>query len=432
MKRGLLFLCLAAPLAAQNDSRAIEYGAEVRVRNENWNNIFDWNDSADDQRNQIRWRFRSWMKAPVTKDIDVSLGIASETNQILIPSANNAFDEVILENATVNIKKLFVKGLSLSFGRQNLMKGEGFVFLEGNPYDGSRSIYVNMADLAYAWKKSKIEFIGISDPRVDRYLPRINDKHRQLVEWNEQALGAYYTSNDVKNLSLEGYYFYKKEYGDIRPKTNPQYQPDRFIWTAGGRAVRKLPQGFSLTGEFAAQWGHERPSTSLRGNGGYGYLKKTFGQKGRHNLQGGYWHMSGDDPKTTTRNEGWDPLFSRWPKWSELYIYSQFREKGVAYWTNTGMWQGEMNYLVAKPLNLRLTYYRMNSYQPFAGSQAIYSSGTVRGNMYQARGDLSVGKHWKGHVLWEYMQPGSFYRGSGGGWFLRFETIYTYAGRIPI
>ncbi len=37
--------------------------------------------------------------------------------------------------------------------------------------------------------------------------------------------------------------------------------------------------------------------------------------------------MSGDDPSTDD-NEGWDPLFSRWPKWSELYIYSLATEGG--------------------------------------------------------------------------------------------------------
>ena len=89
--------------------------------------------------------------------------------------------------------QLFVKGLSLRLGRQNLIKGEGFLILEGNPWDGSRSIYHNAAVLAYERGKSKLELIGIFDPRMDRYLPRINDKHRQLVEWNESALGAYYT-----------------------------------------------------------------------------------------------------------------------------------------------------------------------------------------------------------------------------------------------
>jgi len=39
-------------------------------------------------------------------------------------------------------------------------------------------------------------------------------------------------------------------------------------------------------------------------------------------------------------------LYSRWPKWSELYIYSQVPEKGVAYWTNLNMWQAEPHHTV--------------------------------------------------------------------------------------
>ena len=60
----LLFLLLTIPpLAAQKGERHFEYGFEVRVRNEDWNNIFDFKDSADDERGQIRYRH-----APLDED----------------------------------------------------------------------------------------------------------------------------------------------------------------------------------------------------------------------------------------------------------------------------------------------------------------------------------------------------------------------------
>jgi hypothetical protein len=32
--------------------------------------------------------------------------------------------------------------------------------------------------------------------------------------------------------------------------------------------------------------------------------------------------------------EGWDPIFSRWPKWSESFIYTFTRESRPSYWSN--------------------------------------------------------------------------------------------------
>ncbi len=424
----VLTVLFAAVLQAQVSERHFDFGFEQRVRNENWNNILDYKDSTDDERGQIRYRTRLWLEAPATHDISFRIGLAQETNQIFQPHTPTHFDEVFFENAYVDVRKIFVPGLSLRFGRQNLARGEGFLFLEGDPYDGSRSVYNNAAVLAYERGKSKLELIGIYDPHTDRYLPRIHDLHRPLVEWDESSLGAYFTTTRLPKTSLEAYYIYKREFNDYRPATNPQFQADRYVYTAGGRAVRKLPRNFSATGEWAWQWGHQRPNRDIRGWGGYGYLKKNFGPQARHSASFGYWALSGDNPATPGRIENWDPLFARWPKWSEMYIYSQFKEVGVAYWTNTGMWQAEAVYVPWKPLSLRGTWYHMNSFHPFAGSPTTFASGTTRGEHYQARADLVVNKHWRGHVLYENLVPGSFYAGNSPGFFFRLEISYLYTG----
>ena len=429
---GLAILLPPACQAQAPSEPVIEWGFEQRVRNENWDNILDFNDGMPDLRNQIRYRTRLWMNLPVTKDIDFYAGLNQETNQIIRARAPYRLDEIVFENLYIDFKKLFVKGLSLRVGRQNLIRGEGFLLLEGNPYDGSRSIYFNAADLAYSWKKSKLELIAISNPSRDHYLPKIHDVSKPLIEWNEQALGYYYTNKNSARTSLESYYFYKKETGDSRAPSNPQFQPDRHIHTAGGRIVHALNKQWSLTGELALQWGRQHPDTAIRGWGGYGYAKRQSTARTKPYVQVGWWGFSGDDPHTTNRVEGWDPLFSRWPKWSELYIYSQFREKGVAYWTNTGMWQGEVGFSPNKRLGARATYYHMDSFQPFSGDRNIFGTGTRRGEMYQGRVDLQANKHWSGHVLWEHLLPGDFYSAKTPGYFLRFEVIYLLRGVVPL
>lgn len=431
MKRAvLLLLCAVSAHAQQNGERpSLEIGVEQRVRNENWNNIFDWSDSSNDERNQIRYRTRFYAKIPVSSNIEFAVGLNQETNQIL--GSKNHFDEIEFETAYLQVNRLFSKRLSLRVGRQNLIKGEGFILLEGNPWDGSRTIYHNAAVLTYTSKNSTLDFIGILDPAYDRFLPRFHDQHRLLEEWNECALGAYYTRRISKKTSLEAYYFYKKEYRDTRAATHPQFQPDRHIQTSGARLVQQLKNGFSATGEFAVQRGAQHPGTPIAGWGGYGYLKKTFATPAKPYVLAGHWAMSGDDPATKGRIEGWDPIFSRWPKWSELYIYSQFRETGVAYWTNTSLWQAEYGMTPMKALDLRFAWYRMDAYHPFAGSPAVFSNGTHRGNHLQARLGVNLTKQWSGHVLWESQNPGSFYTGRDMGYFLRFEVIFQQKWRMP-
>ena len=425
----LVFLA-ALPLAAQHAERHVEFGFEQRVRNEDWNNIFDYSDSTDDERGQVRYRTRFWMKAPLSSNIDISLGLAQETNEIFQTHAATHIDEGVFESAYIDVKRLFVKGLTLRLGRQNIIKGEGFLLLEGNPWDGSRSIYQNAAVLGYERGKRKVELIGIFNPRMDRFLPRLNNKSRQLVEWNESALGVYFTDNSRKSTSVEAYTFYKREFGDRRPVTNPQFQADRYVYTAGGRAVRRLPNSFSLTGEFAGQWGHQRTDQNIRAWGGYSYLKRTFGAQNRHSASFGYWAMSGSDPANPGTIGNWDPLFARWPKWSEGYIYTQFKELGVAYWTNIGMWQGEAVFVPWKPLNLRGTYYHMSAFHPYPGNAQMYGTGTGRGDEYQLRAELSVKKNWRGHVLYENHVPGTFYSGKQPGFFFRMEVAYLFTKNV--
>lgn len=411
-------------------ARVFEFGFEQRVRNENWNNLYDFSGTGDDEREQIRYRTRVWTRAPITSSIEAFVGLNQETNQRF--HSVNKFDEVIIDSAYLDFKRLFVKGLTLRVGRQDFIRGEGFILLEGNPGDGSRSIYFNAVDLAYSFKKSKLELIGILNPKQDRFFPRIHDQHKPLIDYDEQALGFYYTDNNLKKTSLEAYSFYKKEIRDRRAFLNPQLQPDRHVTTTGGRVVHRMSPKWSATGEFALQWGAQHPNIKTSGWGGYGYLKRTFQHPWKPYAMGGYWGMSGDDPATKDRLEGWNPIFSRWPKWSELYLYTLWREVGVGYWTNISMWQGEAGFAPAKPLDFRVTYYHMDSFHPFEGSPSLYGSGTRRGEMFQARMGVRAGKNWQGHVLWENILPGGFYRGQDNAYFLRFEIIYQIKGALRL
>jgi hypothetical protein len=133
------------------------------------------------------------------------------------------------------------------------------------------------------------------------------------VEWDEQALGGYFTSRPLAGATVEAYYFYKIEGQDPRPPDNPQYQTERRLSTLGARVTKPLGRGWTLAGEYARQWGRQHPDTDIAAWGGYAYARKTFAAAWEPTATAGFWALSGDDPATPA-NENWDPLFSRWPK----------------------------------------------------------------------------------------------------------------------
>ena len=62
-------------------------------------------------------------------------------------------------------------------------------------------------------------------------------------------------------------------------------------------------------------------------------IESLAAQKARMGL--GWYYLSGDDPETS-EDEGWNPLWARYPQYSELYVYA-FDTDGAGRWSNVNM-----------------------------------------------------------------------------------------------
>jgi hypothetical protein len=167
---------------------------------------------------------------------------------------------------------------------------------------------------------------------------------------------------------------------------------------------------------------------AIRAWGGQAKLMQTFKAAYEPSLTVGWVGLSGDDPATPAK-EGWDPLFSRWPKWSELYIYSHVPEAGVATWSNLHMWEATVQAKPHAKLGLRASLFWMQAFQPVSGHGPIFASGLGRGRLAEFRADFTFSEQWQGHVLYERLDPGTFYTGPEAGRFFRVEAIYTLRRR---
>ena len=423
----LLAIASSAPLPARAaDAPAanhLELGFEERARSENWDNSTDFNAGALDARHQWRFRTRAWGRLSVGGNTEFAFGLNDESRKLTTPDVALTMDETVVENLYLDHR--FPGGASIRVGRQNLTKGDGFLLMDGSPLDGSRVAYFNAVDLAWTAGTSRLDLLGVSDPYRDHYLPPIHDRVKSLIEWNESALGLYWTGAGRAKSALDAYYFFKTETGDTRLLTNVAHQGDRRFHTVGGRVVCDGVRDWSLKAELAGQAGTQQPGAAVRAWGAQASVRRSFARATKPSLLLGWTGLSGDDPATAA-DEGWDPLFSRYPKWSELYIYTLASEHGTAYWTNLSMWQAEARLTPAKPLDLRATYYRMGAFHRFPGKPAIYGNGTLRGDLYEARADLKVNDNWRGHVVGEYLKPGDFYAGPDAGWFFRFEVVCSF------
>lgn len=124
--------------------------------------------------------------------------------------------------------------------------------------------------------------------------------------------------------------------------------------------------------------------------------------------KGGVVYLSGDDP-TTAKYEGWDPMFGRWPQWSESYIYTLVRENGVAWWSNLISLYLSAQIPTSQNSNLTLTYHRLMAQEKPAYGSFPGGTGRTRGDLLMAKYRFKIDGHFDGHVLWEHFEPGNFY-----------------------
>lgn len=428
----LACLTAAAPRATAGPATApgappgatLELGFEERARTEYWLDVGDLRRPPSDARHQWRFRTRLWAKV-ASERTDLAVGLDNESRKSALPRSALTLDETIFE--TLYLEHRFPGGVSARAGRQNLARGDGFLLMDGGPLDGSRAAYVNALDLSWARGSRRVDLLLVSDPDRDQYLPPIHDRHKPLIEWDERAVGLYATDAGPARTTLDIYWFFKSETGDGRASSNPARQGDRRFHTVGTRALREFAGDWTLAFEFAGQLGRQEPGADVRAWGGQAWLRRSYPRlSDRPSFTLGGVVLSGDDPATAA-NEGWDPLFSRFPRWSELYAYSLAKERGAAYWTNLWMGFAEFSVAPASPLELRFACRHLGAFHRFAGSPFVFSDGRRRGELFAARADVRLGGHWRAHALGEWMAPGGFYARDVAAWFARAEVSYAFA-----
>jgi hypothetical protein len=357
------------------------------------------------------------------RQLELTAQLTNEFRYNLVPeNVDFSFHEVFIDLIYARWDSVANLPLALSIGRQNLAFGEGFIVVDGTPLDGSRSVYFNAARADWTIAPGHLlSLVCLSQPVTDKYLPLINDQHAKLTEQPEVAAIAYY-SGSWKTSTLQAYFLHKNAEGTA------DYPVGRHISCPGVRFQVPVASRLTLVGEGACQFGTSGDA-SQRACGSYGYAEYATGWPIRlpKTITVGGIHLTGDDI-TTKDDEGWDPLFGRWPKWSESYIYTQIRERAVGYWTNLTSVFLRTTVPVATDLLLSLDYHHLTAPQrPDSQRDFPGGSGTHRGDLFIGKLSYQMNSHLNGHFLFERFAPGDFYfAGADGYAWMRMEMMIRF------
>jgi len=392
-----------------------------RFRFEAWDNAINLDDAADDNFAYTRNRTTLGLSWKAAKNIELLGKVTNEFRVYLAPKDRTFnWNEVFVDN-------LYVKGtipgrlpVTITAGRQDINLGEGFIIADSTPLDGSRSYYFNALRLdADIRPNHKLIIFAHAQETRDKYLPVINEQSQALVEQPEKALAFYY-AGAFGRAKIDAYAVRKTT------EATEAWPAAGRIDTFGARAQVPVMKPLILTAEGAVQTG-TYGDAGRSAFGGIAHLDWTpeWRVPCLKTLVLGGIYLSGDDP-ATARVEGWDPVFSRWPKWSEGYIYTFIRESRVAYWSNLNSVYGSLMFDLGERAAATVTLHRLGADEIRPG-EFPGGTGLRRGTLIVGRLNFTISKLLSGHFQWDHFEPGDFYAPDADAFnWLRFELMFRY------
>jgi len=416
-----------------------DWGADLRLRLVYFRNAVDFESSAFDTRFFWRTRARLWAKfGPFFEEetLDKENGLffyarlTTEPRFFMVGAEpTTQRDEGVWDNLYVEWKRIFGAPISLKVGRQDMIYGKAFVMIDGTPLDGSTTVYMDAvkATLHLDDVQTQIDVFGINNKGTEDRLDPINHSERWSVsEFDTKAFGVYAINKSIKDQEFHTYYIYKDEEGIRDHAPNDPNLDGRNVQTLGFLGQGKCCVNWDYYGEIAFQWGEDakRRIEALGMQGEIGYTFKETPWTPR--VLCAYTFLSGDDPDTPGEYEGWDPVFSRWPQWSELLLYRFAAENArLGNFTNlhrvclgvdvkpnrTLTWLNEFNLLLAD--------------EHSNGTAAPYNTGYTRGYLARSILKFKINKWCNGHLIGEYFIPGSYYDdGADEAFFIRWNLEF--------
>ena len=404
----LLVIAMLLPVAASAAKLQITPLLDLRVRQEVLDGVLYF--APDPDGNWIRVRARGGARADLD-DHSLALRLTNEHRHFLHPESQPDWDELILDRAFWQCR--MAASTTFTLGRQDIIWPGGFLMLEARPYDGSRAIFQNAVRLQHGG----VDLSYIRNLQRD-HLVIAGDDQRRLRDMDETGIALQVTD---KRLSWSAIY---KSESDPR-----NILRDLVTGTFGLRYAGPSGDTGSWEAEVAVQY------LKLQGDEGdregeatamalQAFYENDLGDRGTRLEVGGFFYSGNSDKDWASFRAPW----GRWPKWSELYIYTLIGESTpgrvtVAAWENIAAPRLQLRHPLGHRWIGRLGLNYLLAPEP---------SWQARGLLTQAELEAELGAGFSGHLLWEMLVPGAFHDGSNGlapltdpVHFLRWQIMWT-------
>ncbi len=453
----------------------LHMGLDERLRLEagqNWQALND--DVANDHLWQYeRYRTRWWTKWSLNEDISFNTRLVWEfrtwqrpetkTRFINPPGSENPHvtsfnpDEALFDWFNVNWRNIGGLPLTATIGRQDMIFGVGWLVLDASPLDGSRTIGMfDAARFTYDWTETntKVDVAYINNsPESDRWLKPINDQDRGLMEQKEQAGILYLTNTSYKPVQLEGFFIYKQDRPLDHLLTNfpPIWAESGEVYTYGAAVAGTSGDHWKYRAEGAVQTGDKAgdlpssllptgPKKDLLAFGTLDTIEYMFKDPHDNATHFTYEYASGDDPDTA-RDERFDLLWGRWPRWSELLIYTWANETRMADTTNLHRFNIGHRIQINRQWQLTGDYHLLYADQntgatkpfdpanPQKGGLKLSTEDKFRGHLFTSWLRYKFSDQMYGHFLAEYfINAGEYYvaPSDDNAYFLRVNFEYIF------
>ena len=367
---------------------------DLRVREEVLDGVYHF--APEDDRDWVRVRTRLGL-AYDADDFHAEVRLDNEHRHMRTPTREPDFDEIILDRA------LFAwtpaSGATLTFGRQDILWPGGFLVLEGHPLDGSRSMFHDGIRAQTRVDLWSIDAAVVRNRKRDG-LVIADDLERALTDADETgamlrlARGAWAASFVAK---LES-------------------DPDEVLEDLGTvtLGLRYKNPSWHVEGAIQHQNGTVRAAANDGIDRGTGFA--FAGEASRRWNVGGEWTLetaaygySGLDGEIRPFRTPW----GRWPKWSEMYIYTLIGESTpgrvhVAAWEDIAAPRLALQRGFTTPWTSSLVL------RGVADSLWSPSTGDARGLLTELGLKASFDHGLTAHLLWERLDPGAYHDGRHG------------------
>jgi hypothetical protein len=423
----------------KNPTPWLSWGADERLRVEGFDNAATLNQQAPGHAwDFLRYRTRVWASVKPIEEFSINARMIWEGRYWFEPQQTPEHNDPryykkICDTAQITIDNLNTKftiapiNTTFTVGRQDIILGDGWLVVDGTPLDGSTTIFFDAIRSSTQFKDANLtmDLIYINQySSPDIWLPQINDTDRPLIENNERGAIAWFAWKPTATFELDPYFIYKHDRKVVQTAAGDNAD----IYTFGARAVNKFDDHWTGRVEAAAQFG-EKNGKSLGASGVLSRLSYNFNDPWKNELRLNAEYLSG----STDHDQYFDPLWGRWPQFSELLVYTDTKEYRVG---NTSNLIRIGPGYVFRPysekdssLEVEFDYNALFANEnPVNAAAGFVGDGCFRGHLFSAIMRYKINRHLSGHLWTEYFSPGNFYSDANrdNAVFFRAELVLTF------